>query len=114
MTNKTYDIQEGECVVFLYAYTIHLKLSIFQYTFILWSLDAPIGLEVNALENEDVSAEDLLSFARQVACGMVSRYNNGVLKYSMIYIRDKSAILYGRFFTICFLGISLVKSYNSS
>ena len=43
-----------------------------------------IGLECvqSALDKEVVSVADLLSFARQVACGMVSRYSNGILNYS--------------------------------
>ena len=54
-----------------------------------------IGLEHihNALDMEDLSAADLLSFARQVACGMVSRCSiNGALKYSMIVMRDERII----------------------
>ena len=76
----------------------------------------PNGLEyiVNASDKKVLSDANLLSFARQIACGMVSRCSNGILNYSIIVIRDKPTILYYRLCTFCSVGISIVKSYNSS
>ena len=73
-----------------------------------------LDLKLSASDKEGEIVADLLSFARQVACGMVSRCSNSILNYSMNVLRDKSAILYGNVYMFCFVGISFVKSYNSS
>ena len=55
--------------------------------------------KLSASDKDDEIAADLLNFARQVACGMVSRCSiNGILNHSMNVLRDKPAILYVNFY----------------
>ena len=83
-----------ECLIFI-DIIFSLIQKCYIYFYFIFS-GCTIGLEysLTASEQEDASVADLLSFARQVACGMVSCWVNGILNYSTIVIRLEPTTLY--------------------